>query len=119
MDVIFIEGLRIDAVIGVHDWERLAPQALRFDLELETDISAAAASDALRDALDYSAVSARLRELVEASRCELIETLAERCCAMLLQQFRVERVRLQLTKPGAVPGTDGVGVRIERAATRS
>lgn len=118
MDVVFIDGLRVEALIGVHEWERTAPQALRFDVELETDTRPAAASDALRDALDYAAVAARLREVALASRCELIETLAEACCAMLLREFGVARVRLRLTKPGAVPAADGVGVRIERSAGR-
>jgi dihydroneopterin aldolase len=113
-DVVFIEGLRVEAVIGVHDWERRATQPLRLDLELDTDTRAAAASDALRDAVDYSAVCARVVALVRESRCELVETLAEACCAMLLREFRVARVRLRLTKPGAVPEAEGVGIRIER-----
>lgn len=115
MDVVFVDGLRVEAVIGVHAWERDVPQALRFDVELDTDTRAAAASDALRDALDYAAVCARLREVAQDSRCELVETLAEQCCTMLLREFRASRVRLRITKPGAVPEAGGVGVRIERS----
>ena len=118
MDIVFIDGLRVEAVIGVHEWEQRITQPLRFDLELETDIRSAAASDALHDAIDYSAVCVRLAAFVRESRCELVETLAEQCCAMLLREFRVARLRLRLTKPGAVPEADGVGVRIERGIER-
>jgi dihydroneopterin aldolase len=118
MDTVFIDGLRVDAVIGVHDWERRITQPLRLDVELEADVRAAAASDALRDAIDYSAVCVRLTAFVRESRHELVETLAEACCAMLLREFGVARVRLRLTKPDAVPEADGVGVRIERGIAR-
>ena len=44
----------------------------------------------------------------------LVETLAERCAAIILDEFGVARVRLKLSKPGAVRGARAVGVVIER-----
>jgi dihydroneopterin aldolase len=114
MDIVFIQGLRIDAVIGVHAWERRAPQPLLFDLELEFDNRRAAAGDALAETFDYAAISARLQEFVRESRCQLIETLAERCAELLHDEFGVQRVRLRLSKPCAVSDATGVGVQIER-----
>jgi len=43
-----------------------------------------------------------------------VETLAERICAIVLEEFDVRWVRLTLHKPGAVSGSRSVGVRIER-----
>lgn len=116
VDTVFIQGLQLDAVIGVHAWERRAPQPLRLDLELGFDASAAAASDALCDTIDYAAVCERLRAHAHASTCRLVETLAEQCCALLLEEFGVRRVRLRLTKPDAVREAEGVGVVLEREA---
>ena len=47
-DVILIEGLHAEAVIGVFDWERKIKQRLVIDLELYTDISKAASTDDLQ-----------------------------------------------------------------------
>jgi len=44
----------------------------------------------------------------------LVETLAERCAAIVLDEFGVTWVRLKLSKPGAVRGSRTVGVSIER-----
>ncbi len=44
----------------------------------------------------------------------LVETLAERCAAIVREEFGVAWVRLKLSKPGAVRGSRAVGVRIER-----
>jgi len=114
LDTVFISGLRVDTVIGVNDWERTVRQTLVLDLELAGDIRAAAAGDALRQTVDYAAVSDRVTQHIEASRCQLIETLAEEVAAIVQREFAVPWLRLRLSKPGAVPAADAVGVAIER-----
>lgn len=116
MDIVYIHGLRADAVIGVHDWEKQVRQTLVIDLDMARDIRAAAASDDLADALDYSAVAACVRELVENNRAELIETLAEIIASTLMREFSLPWLRLRLGKPGAVPDSRDVGILIERGA---
>ncbi|TDK23025.1 dihydroneopterin aldolase [Luteimonas aestuarii] len=115
MDKVFIEGLEIEALIGIYDWERRIRQALVFDLEMAFDNRVPAASDDIADTLDYKAVSKRLIEYVGASDFGLVETLAERCAAIVLDEFDVAHVRLKLSKPGAVRGAKAVGVVVERS----
>lgn len=115
MDHVFIEGLQIDTVIGIYDWERKIRQPLVFDLEMAFDNRIPAATDAIADTLDYKAVSHRIVEYVGASEFGLVETLAERVAAIVLDEFAVSRVRLKLSKPGAVRGARSVGVSIERS----
>ncbi|MCA0393662.1 MAG: dihydroneopterin aldolase [Proteobacteria bacterium] len=117
MDHVFIEGLEIEALIGIYDWERRIRQPLLFDLEMAFDNRVPAARDDIALTLDYKAVSKRLIEYVTASEFGLVETLAERCAEIVMNEFKVERVRLKLSKPGAVRGARAVGVFIERART--
>lgn len=114
-DVVFIEALEIDALIGIYDWERRVRQTLSFDIEMEFDNRVPAASDDITHTLNYKAVSKRLVEYVQSTGFGLVETLAERCAEIILQEFDVSRVRLKLSKPGAVRGARAVGVRIERS----
>lgn len=114
MDIVFIEGLRIDTVIGIHPWERRLRQTVVLDLELASDNPRAARDDRIEDALDYAAVAGRLESFVGDSRFQLIETLAERVAALLLAEFGVPWLRLTVSKPGAVPRARSVGVVIER-----
>ncbi len=115
MDKVFIEGLEIDALIGIYDWERRIRQPLVFDIEMAFDNRKPAASDAIEDTLNYKDVSKRLIEYVSASSFGLVETLAERCAAIVLDEFDVAHVHLKLSKPGAVRGARAVGVIIERS----
>ena len=116
MDKVFIEALEIECVIGIYDWERKIRQPVVLDLEMDFDNRRPAATDAIADTLDYKAVSKRLIEYVSASEFGLVETLAERCAEIVLQEFGVRRLRLKLAKPGAVRGAKSVGVIIERGA---
>ena len=114
VDIVFIRELRADAVIGVYDWERGIRQTLVIDLEMAWDNRPAAQGDDLSRALDYAAVSRRVIDWVEASRCELLETLAEELAEQVLCGFDVPWLRLRLCKPGAVLQARDVGVLIER-----
>lgn len=114
MDIVFLRGLRVDAVIGAYGWERQIRQALSLDLELAADVGAAARTDELADALDYYAVSQRVKSFVEASEFHLVETLAERLAELVLNEFSVSWLRLTIAKPGAIRDCQAVGVSIER-----
>ncbi|MBF0281128.1 MAG: dihydroneopterin aldolase [Zetaproteobacteria bacterium] len=116
MDKVHIEGLEIRTVIGIYDWEREIRQTVRLDLEMAWDIRKAAESDCINDTLDYKAVSKRLIEYVEQSSFGLIESLAEACANIVLHEFHVSQLRLKMSKPGAVRGSENVAVSIERRA---
>jgi dihydroneopterin aldolase len=116
MDTVYIRGLRAEAVIGVYDWERDIRQPLVLHLEMASDNQRAAASDRIDDALDYAAISSRVLSYIESSEFQLIETLAERIAALVMDEFQVAWLRLQLDKPGAVADAETVGVAIERGA---
>lgn len=113
-DLVLIEGLEVRTVIGIYDWEREIRQSVRLDLEMAWDISKAAESDDINDTLDYKAVSKRLISFVESSNFGLIERLAEQCAAIVMQEFSVPWLRLKMSKPGAVRGSENVAVLIER-----
>jgi len=115
MDIVFIKALEIETVIGIYDWEREIRQTVRLDIEMASNNRKAAASDEIEDALNYKAVAKRLITFVGDSNFQLVETLAERICDIILDEFGVSRVKLTLHKPGAVSGAESVGVIIERS----
>ncbi|HEX5961582.1 MAG TPA: dihydroneopterin aldolase [Rhodanobacteraceae bacterium] len=116
MDTVFIEALEVETVIGIYDWERKIRQKVVLDLEMAFDNARAAASDTIGDTIDYKAVAKRLIAFIEGSSFQLVETLAERCAAIVRDEFGVAWLRLRLAKPGAVTGAKAVGVVIERGS---
>ena len=116
MDRIFITALTVEAVIGIYDWEREVKQRLEIDLEVWMDLRAAASSDAIEDTLNYKSVAKRVLAFVEASRYRLVEALAGEIARIVLEEFRVARVRVTVHKPGAIRHSRDVGVIVERGA---
>ncbi|WP_069470007.1 dihydroneopterin aldolase [Candidatus Marithrix sp. Canyon 246] len=114
MDIIFIRELEIETIIGIYDWERKIKQTLVFDLEMATDIRKAAATDNIDDTLNYKAVSKRLIDFVNGSEFLLVETMAERIAEIVLNEFSVPWLRLQVNKRGALTSSRDVGIIIER-----
>jgi len=119
MDIIYLNDLRIDTVIGIYDWERRIKQTVVLDLEMGADIRQAAASDHIDDTLNYKAVAKRVIGFVEDSQFQLVETLAERVAEIILNEFEVPWVRVKLNKPGAIRGSRDVGIIIERGDKQS
>ena len=114
MDIVYIRDLRVDAIIGINDWEREVRQPLSLDLEMATDIRKAADSDDIADTVDYKAVAKRLIAFVEGTEFLLVERMAERVSDIVREEFGVPWLRLRVSKPGAVTGAADVGVVIER-----
>ena len=93
-DRIFLRDLRTEVIIGIFDWERQVKQTISIDLEIPVDIRRAAATDRIEDTVNYKALAKRVLSFVEASDCQLVETLAERVALLLLQEFDLDWVRL-------------------------
>jgi dihydroneopterin aldolase len=117
MDIVYLRDLEIECVIGIFEWERRIKQTIVLDLDMATDIRRAAASDKIDDTLDYKAVSKRLAEFVGQSQFQLVETLAERVAAVVLEEFKVPWVRVRVNKRRALRNAADVGVVIERGRT--
>ncbi len=114
MDKIFIRALKAEAIIGIYDWERQVKQTVVVDLEISADVRKAALSDSIDDTLNYKRVAKRVLAFIEASRCRLVETLSEQIAMLILAEFGVAAVRVELSKPGAVRNSRDVGVIVER-----
>jgi dihydroneopterin aldolase len=108
MDVIAIEGLTVDCVVGVYPEERDVPQPLTVDLEMELDTRAAGDAQRLALSVDYAETASQLAFVLRAGRFFLLETAAEALTRLLLAPAEgrapVSRVKLRLRKPLALAG---------------
>ena len=116
-DCILLEGLETRTVIGIFDWERKIKQKVLIDLEIPTDVRAAARRDRIEDAVNYKAISKRILKEVPETRFHLVESLAEFIARLCLKEFKLREITVRVSKPGAVRGSKNVGVRITRKRT--
>lgn len=113
-DRVFLEGLKVETVIGAYDWERDIRQHLWLDLSLAYDCRPAAENDELDKALDYDALSRHIRAWAAGQSFELIETFGERLCREINAFAGITDIELRINKAGAVADCQAVGIRIRR-----
>ena len=118
MDIIFINELRLDVLVGIHNWERQNPQTVQLDLELAIPETGRPRSDRIGETIDYSKVVTRVRASLAQTHFFLVERLAEHVAQIIMTEFRSPWVRVSVTKLGAIQGVKRLGVTIERGARR-
>jgi len=114
-DRILIKDLMLRCVIGLGEEERREKQDVLINLILWADLRNAAASDSIKDAVDYSALKKRIITLVEGSQYHLAETLADRVATLCLEEAAVLQVQVTVEKPTALRFAHSVGVEIIRS----
>jgi dihydroneopterin aldolase len=115
MDKIILTDIKINAVIGIWEWEKRNPQIISIDLEMETDVNKASETDSIKDALDYKVVAKRIKEFAQSNQFNLIETLIEKMAQLILDEFEVQWLKLTISKPFAIRDSRNVGICIERS----
>lgn len=115
MDIIFLDEIRLDIVIGIYEWERQAPQTVQLDIEIGLPHSRAGHSDDVADTIDYGAVMLRLREVAAQRHFNLVEAFAEHVAGLILAEFGAPWVKVGVAKLGMLRGVKRLGIRIERS----
>jgi dihydroneopterin aldolase len=111
-----IRGLRMLATHGVLPDEQVHPQPFEVDVDIETDMAAAAASDDLGEAVDYAGVVAVISKVVVERSHRLLESLVAAVCDAVLALRGVEGVDVVVRKlaPAIEADVASVGVRLAR-----
>jgi dihydroneopterin aldolase len=100
MNFIFIRELRLDARVGLHKHEKIAPQTIELDLEIGIPGDRVFASGKVADTIDYAVVVEHVRTLVATEHFGLVENLADRIARMILADFNAPSAKVSITKLG-------------------
>ena len=116
-DLIELRGLRALGFCGALPEEQERRQPFEVDLDVETDLSRAGASDELGDTVDYGALCASVEAVVVDERFALMEALSARIAAVVLEDRRISAVTVTVRKlrPPVPQQLDTSGVRIRRS----
>ena len=116
MDIIFIRDFRLNILVGMYDWERVAPQTVQLDLEIGVPGNQAAQSDAIAVTIDYAKVVQRIEESLRDNKIQLLEKLAEHIAQIVIGEFKAPWVKVSVAKLAALKNVKQLGVTIERGS---
>ena len=118
-DRIILDGMAFEGTHGVYPEEQVTPQRFEVDVELALNLQPAGLSDDLAQTLDYGRVFETCRQIVESTRFDLIEALAEAIAHEILAEFAADEVIVRVRKPQVRLGGTlrSAGVEIRRRRT--
>ena len=114
MDTIFIREFRVDAWVGIYEWEKQRAQTLEMDIEIGIPGNEVGRTDNIHHTIHYGEVVERIVGELAERRFRLLEALAEPVCTVITGEFRAPWVRLSVAKLGHIRNVRKVGVVLER-----
>jgi dihydroneopterin aldolase len=108
----FVRDIRVDAEVGVYDYEYGRTQPLVVEVELDV---APSGFEELGDIINYENIIAWTREVAASGHIELVETFAHRVALACMRDGRVLAARVRVEKPEALaPAIAGVEITLRR-----
>ncbi len=115
---IFLQELAVEASIGFHDFERLAPQQVLINIDVFVPLAASTSMrDTVEDVVDYDQLRHRIIEIARSGHFNLQETLLDRIVTACLEVPAVRAVRASTEKPHVYADCKSVGVEVFRIRT--
>jgi len=113
---LFLRGLEVQARIGIHGFEQLAPQRLLIDIDLYVSLQDTQVQhDQLDEVVDYDFVRQVVQQRLAQGHIGLQETLCDDIMAALMAHPGVMAAQVSTRKPDVYPDCEAVGVEIFRA----
>ena len=119
-DKIILNGIKISGRHGCTEYERQHEQIFIVDAELYLDLSQAGKSDDLGDTIDYVQVLTDIKKIVGGTPRNLIETVAQDICDILLKKyFLLDALKITIHKPAPPVKEKFGGAAVEILRKRS
>ena len=111
---VFVKDLKLMALIGVYDEEKIKPQPIVVNIDLSVAEGDGPKDDDLSHVVSYEIVVKKVEAILAQGHINLVETLAETIAADCLKDERVLAARVRVEKPEVIANAASVGVEIER-----
>ena len=102
MDTIFIREFRVDAWVGIYEWEKQRAQTLEMEIEIGIPGNEVGRTDNIHDTVHYGEVVERIASDLAERKFKLLEALAEHVCGVITTDFKAPWVRLSVAKLGHI-----------------
>ena len=116
MDKITLSNMKFFGYHGCEDFEKNNGQIFEVDAEILADLKTAGQTDSLGDAINYVDIFNKIKTVMEKERYDLLERVAQRLAACILEEARIVAVIVRIRKPAVpIPGPiDYIEVEAER-----
>ena len=109
---IFIKDFIIHEIIGIHDYEKVKKQKIKFNIVIDINQNTLPNEKDLRSIINYEKITKKLENLVKNKKYNFLESLAEDSFVEIFKDKRISSVKIKIEKPDAIKNASSAGVEI-------
>ena len=109
---IFIKDFIIHEIIGIHDYEKVKKQKIKFNIVIDVNQNTLPNEKDLRSIINYEKITKKLESLVKNKKYNFLESLAEDSFVEIFEDKRINSVKIKIEKPDAIKNASSAGVEI-------
>ena len=109
---ILIEDLILNISVGIHSFEKLRKQRVKFNIEITTDANLRAD---IKSIVNYESVINIIKKLTEKKHFGLLEELSEEIFDEIFKNKKIKKIKLKIDKLDIIKETKSVGIEVTKA----
>ena len=111
---VLITDLTLLMLIGIHDFEKIKKQEVRFNINIDINPSLTPIENKINSIVNYETVIKDITKLTKNKHYELLETLAEDIFFELFRNTNIQKIKIKIEKTQIIKNTSSVGVEITK-----
>ena len=111
---VLITDLVLLISIGIHDFEKIKKQEVRFNIDIEINPSLFPSEKRLNSIVNYEIIIKSITKITKNKHYELLETLAEDIFFELFKNININKIKLKIEKTQIIKNTSSVGIEITK-----
>ncbi len=109
---VFIKDFSIECIIGIHEYEKIKKQKIKFNIILDIDQSTIPDEKNIKSIIDYEKVTNKLEKLAKSKKYNFLESLIEDSFNEVFEDKRIKSASIKIEKPEAIKNAKSVGVEV-------
>ena len=110
-----IKNLILKISVGLHDFEKIEKQRVRFSIDISTDSNIKPNNNDLSSIVNYEDTIKKITYITEKKHHELLEDLAENIFDIIFESKIVKKINLKLEKLDIIKNTESVGIEVSKS----
>jgi len=106
---IIIKDLILLMSVGIHQFEKLKKQKVKFNLEITTDPNL---KPDIKTIVNYESVINDIKRLTKKTHFELLESLSESILDEIFKNKKIKKIKLKIEKLDIIKETTSVGIEV-------
>jgi FolB domain-containing protein len=111
---VIISDLTLLISIGIHDFEKIKKQEVKFNIDIDIDSFLAPVENKLNSIVNYETIIKNISNLTKNNHYELLETLAEDILYELFKNNNIHKIKIKIEKTQIIKNTKSVGIEITK-----